>query len=198
MLGHKIYQMMSKGAICVMHSYVAVICSFLFATSVYKQDELLTSLPYCSCTNLIFYLQDLVMYKKFREKEVASAARSLITLFRDLAPGMLEKKDRGRDADLTAGPQAFGARVPMLRVQGADLLQQAELRGDVDSDEEADNMWVSLLYSNVLICETLCRRNLALEWWSDILPYTWVPHLCKRHPAVSRPLLKNKFLSEAP
>lgn len=80
------------------------------------------------------------MYKKYREKEVASAARSLITLFRELAPGMLEKKDQGRDADLTAGPKAFGAQAPMLRVQGADLLQQAELRGNADSDAEDDDL----------------------------------------------------------
>ena len=54
-------------------------------------------------------MQDLTAYKKFKEKAVASAARSLITLFREIAPYMLEKKDRGRGADLEARPMAYGA-----------------------------------------------------------------------------------------
>jgi protein SDA1 len=84
-------------------------------------------------------LQDLALYKKFREKEVASAARGLITLFREIAPGMLEKKDRGRNADLAAAPMAFGAHQPSSRVEGADLLQAAIARGDRDSSDEAED-----------------------------------------------------------
>lgn len=45
-------------------------------------------------------LQDLALYRKFRNKEVSSAARGLIGLFRELNPAMLAKKDRGRGADL--------------------------------------------------------------------------------------------------
>ena len=41
-------------------------------------------------------LQDLAQYSKFRKKAAAAAARSLVALFRELAPGMLEKKDNGR------------------------------------------------------------------------------------------------------
>ena len=67
---------------------------------------------------------------------MASAARGLISLFRELAPGMLEKRDRGRDADLQAVPLAFGARLPADRVEGADLLQAALQRGDEASDDE--------------------------------------------------------------
>lgn len=81
------------------------------------------------------HVQDLVLYKKFREKEVASAARGLITLFRELAPGMLEKRDRGRDADLAAAPSAFGARQPAFRVEGAELLQAALEKGDSENSE---------------------------------------------------------------
>lgn len=54
-------------------------------------------------------VQDLTAYKKYKEKAVASAARSLITLFREIAPYMLEKKDRGRGADLEARPMQYGA-----------------------------------------------------------------------------------------
>ena len=45
-------------------------------------------------------LQDLAMYRKFRDKDVSSAARGLIGLFREINPAMLAKKDRGRGADL--------------------------------------------------------------------------------------------------
>ena len=41
-------------------------------------------------------IQDLAQYKRARDKPVATAARALISLFRELAPGMLEKKDRGK------------------------------------------------------------------------------------------------------
>ena len=67
--------------------------------------------------------QDLVLYKKFRNKEVASAARGLIGLFRELAPGMLEKRDRGRGADVEAAPLSYGAARVSSRVEGAELLQ---------------------------------------------------------------------------
>lgn len=53
--------------------------------------------------------QDLAAYKKYREKEVSSAARGLIGLFREVAPQLLEKKDRGRGANLEAQPLQYGA-----------------------------------------------------------------------------------------
>ena len=66
-------------------------------------------------------MQDLAEYSKFREKAAASAARSLVSLFRDIAPGMLEKKDRGRGADLGAVPLAYGqaesVALTMLQMQ---------------------------------------------------------------------------------
>lgn len=54
-------------------------------------------------------LTDLTAYKKYRDKAVSSAARGLISLFRELAPSMLEKKDRGRGAELGMVPQQYGA-----------------------------------------------------------------------------------------
>jgi hypothetical protein len=63
------------------------------------------------------------MYKKFRNKEVASAARGLIGLFREVNPAMLEKRDRGRGADLQAAPLSYGAARMHSRVEGAELLQ---------------------------------------------------------------------------
>ena len=40
------------------------------------------------------------MYRKDRNKEVSTAARGLISLFREINPAMLAKRDRGRGADL--------------------------------------------------------------------------------------------------
>jgi protein SDA1 len=61
--------------------------------------------------------QDLVGYRKFKNKEVSAAARSLVGLFRELAPGMLAKKDRGRDADLAAAPAEYGAAAVSDRIE---------------------------------------------------------------------------------
>lgn len=68
-------------------------------------------------------VQDLALYKKFRNKEVAAAARGLIGIFRELNPSMLEKRDRGRGADLDAAPLLYGASRVQTRIEGAELLQ---------------------------------------------------------------------------
>lgn len=60
-------------------------------------------------TGVAVFMQDLTAYKKYREKQVSSAARALIATFRDIAPYMLNKKDRGRGADLDVKPQQYGA-----------------------------------------------------------------------------------------
>ena len=95
-------------------------------------------------------LTDLAAYKKHKDKAVASAARGLIALFRELAPGLLEKRDRGRGGamDVAAGrglaPTAYGAARVASRVLGAELLEQhgAEDEEDVgssgDDDEEEE------------------------------------------------------------
>ena len=74
-------------------------------------------------------LSDLALYRKARDKEVASAARGLVGLFREVAPGMLAKKDRGRGADMAAVPLAYGAAPIADRVPGADLLEAAVAAG---------------------------------------------------------------------
>lgn len=75
-------------------------------------------------------LQDLVLYKKSHEKAVSIAARSLITLFREICPSFLVKKDRGRPIDPTARPKAFGETTIASDVPGAELLNE-----DITDDE---------------------------------------------------------------
>eukprot|EP00897_Mesotaenium_endlicherianum_P006579 jgi/Mesen1/594/ME001074S10755 len=79
-------------------------------------------------------LRDLALYKKAREKPVASAARSIIALFREMAPSLLEKRDRGRGADLSARPKAFGETHVAEGVPGAELLQELS-----DDDEDSES-----------------------------------------------------------
>lgn len=78
-------------------------------------------------------LQDLVLYKKSHEKAVSSAARSLISLFREICPSLLIKKDRGRPTDPKAKPKAFGEVTIPADVPGAELLRDDDNTDDVSN-----------------------------------------------------------------
>ncbi|KAG9140449.1 hypothetical protein Leryth_016177, partial [Lithospermum erythrorhizon] len=78
-------------------------------------------------------LQDLVLYKKAKEKSVSSAARSLLTL--RVCPSLLIKKDRGRPIDPKAKPKAFGDVNVASNVPGIELLEQEVDDSDNDTDE---------------------------------------------------------------
>ncbi|KAG6708126.1 hypothetical protein I3842_06G064500 [Carya illinoinensis] len=79
-------------------------------------------------------LQDLVLYKKSHEKAVSVAARSLITLFREVCPSLLVKKDRGRPTDPKARPKAYGEVDVISNVPGVELLQNDENNAVSDTD----------------------------------------------------------------
>uniref|UniRef100_A0A803KUU7 Protein SDA1 n=1 Tax=Chenopodium quinoa TaxID=63459 RepID=A0A803KUU7_CHEQI len=79
-------------------------------------------------------LQDLVMYKTSKEKAISSAARSLVTLFREICPSLLIKKDRGRSNNSKAKPKEYGEVNVAMGVPGSELLQSDEEDGDEDSD----------------------------------------------------------------
>ncbi|KAJ4835957.1 hypothetical protein Tsubulata_026185 [Turnera subulata] len=84
-------------------------------------------------------LQDLVLYKKTHEKAVSAAARSLVTLFREICPSLLTKKDRGRPTDPKARPKAYGEVDVASNIPGVELLQQDDhSEGDEDSEEDVD------------------------------------------------------------
>ncbi|CCX06882.1 Similar to Protein SDA1; acc. no. P53313 [Pyronema omphalodes CBS 100304] len=102
-------------------------------------------------------LQDLTEYKGSKDKGVTMAARSLITLYREVAPEMLKRKDRGKTAsmgmkdhtELRFGQEAEG------HIEGIELLEawkeaQREMKraergegeqsdADDDEDEEEDD-----------------------------------------------------------
>jgi protein SDA1 len=57
-------------------------------------------------------LGDLIEYRKSRDKSVTAAARGLLQLYRDVHPGMLKRRERGKEAAMGMSegkqPLAFG------------------------------------------------------------------------------------------
>ncbi|KAL4917799.1 SDA1-domain-containing protein [Aspergillus aurantiobrunneus] len=106
-------------------------------------------------------LQDLVMYRKSKDKGVVMAARGLLSLYRDVNPEMLKRRDRGKDASISiqhgekkekrfAAQEAGG-------IEGLELLEQWKeeerkrkrsekgLASDEEDDEEGEdeNDWAA-------------------------------------------------------
>ncbi|KAL3321407.1 hypothetical protein AABB24_039167 [Solanum stoloniferum] len=92
-------------------------------------------------------LQDLVLYRKLNDKAVSASARSLLTLFREVCPSLLVKKDRGRPTNPKARPKAFGEVSVASSVPGIELLDQEDSDDDVeegsvglsDHDDQSDD-----------------------------------------------------------
>lgn len=108
-------------------------------------------------------LQDLVMYRKSKDKGVSMAAKGLLALFRTVGPDLLKRRDRGKEAamGLRSGEykeQRFGEEVGG-EIEGIDLLQKWKeeererkrvelglpegegLDGEVDDEEESEGGW---------------------------------------------------------
>lgn len=110
-------------------------------------------------------LQDLAQYKGYQDKGVASAARSLIGLYREANPELLHRKDRGKQAAMAmqrgtfAGPKAYGHVDVKTVPEGLELLVQGDEENEfaeaeeidldsdsdcVDSDDEDEGEWQSV------------------------------------------------------
>jgi len=78
-----------------------------------------------------FYLNYIAEYKSYKEKNVATAARSLVNYFRDVNPEMLDKKHRGRfdmlDSKDNRKTYMYGETKVHERVDGADLLKTSKI-----------------------------------------------------------------------
>lgn len=96
-------------------------------------------------------LQDLTEYKGSKAKAVMLAARSLITLYREVAPQMLLKKDRGKTASMglqsgekNKAPQ-FGVESSVVTsIPGIELLakwKKEHANGEEDDDENNLENW---------------------------------------------------------
>lgn len=73
-------------------------------------------------------LQDLVMYRKSKDKGVMMAAKGLLSLYREVGADMLKKRDRGKDAAMglrsgTHKERRFGEEA-VGEIEGLELLEQ--------------------------------------------------------------------------
>ncbi|KAH7927697.1 protein required for actin cytoskeleton organization and cell cycle progression [Leucogyrophana mollusca] len=91
-------------------------------------------------------LGDLVEYRKSRDKAVTSAARGLLQLYREINPGMLKRRERGKDASIgmTKGvqPLAFGHSADAaVDIEGLSLLEDhlRKLREETGDGAEEDS-----------------------------------------------------------
>ncbi|RMZ92551.1 hypothetical protein DV736_g232, partial [Chaetothyriales sp. CBS 134916] len=90
-------------------------------------------------------LQDLVMYKKSKDKGVMMAAKGLLGLYRQVGADMLRKRDRGKDAalGLRSGElkqQRYGEEA-VGRIEGLDLLAKWREEQGMGSGDENDKDW---------------------------------------------------------
>lgn len=99
-------------------------------------------------------LQDLIMYRKSKDKGVVMAAKGLLSLYREVAAEMLKKRDRGKEAamQVRAGhrkEQRFGEE-QVGEIEGLELLEKwkeeqkqrrredKDLQSGKEGEEESD------------------------------------------------------------
>ncbi|TFY77045.1 hypothetical protein EWM64_g6967 [Hericium alpestre] len=96
-------------------------------------------------------LNDLIEYRKSRDKAVTRGARGLLQLFRDVNPGMLKRRERGKTAsmDMAQGrqPAPFGhGEHAAVDIEGLAMLEDhlkalREEEGVVSGDENESDGW---------------------------------------------------------
>ncbi|KAL4065405.1 SDA1-domain-containing protein [Scleroderma citrinum] len=97
-------------------------------------------------------LGDLVEYRKSKDKAVTAAARGLMQLYREVNPGMLKRRERGKEASmgLSAGrqPLPYGHSISAaVDIEGLALLEdhlkklREEETGMADEDEDDEAAW---------------------------------------------------------
>lgn len=93
-------------------------------------------------------LHDLTEYKGSKSKPVMMAARSLISLYREVAPEMLQRKDRGKTASIELqhgekkGTPVFGVESSTVTsIPGLELLTKWRKEQGLQDDEEDDANW---------------------------------------------------------
>ncbi|KAJ2882313.1 Severe Depolymerization of Actin [Coemansia aciculifera] len=93
-------------------------------------------------------LNDLVLYRKHKDKGVMMAARSLLALYREVNPEMLHRRDRGREATigLISGTTdktllGFGASRAAEGVDGVELLERYEEKAQPAVVEDNEDEW---------------------------------------------------------
>lgn len=89
-------------------------------------------------------LLDLVQYKSSKDKGVVMAARSLIALYREVQPGLLHKRDRGKvgseavQKGVANTARSYGEHLYATGVDGAELLEKTLEGENVDNDNDSE------------------------------------------------------------
>lgn len=117
-------------------------------------------------------LADLVDYRKSRDKPVTAAARGLLQLYREVNPGLLKRRERGKEASMGVGsgrqPLPYGHSLDAaVDIEGLALLEdhlkklREEEAGEVDGadDEAAWDGWD---------IETDSESDSQSEGWMDV------------------------------
>lgn len=98
-------------------------------------------------------LEDLISYRRSKDKGVAAAARGLLQLYRRENPSLLPRKERGKDGAIKAGDEefitrGFGESTQVTRgIVGLDLLEKAleeeheDQEGSDDEEERDKKAW---------------------------------------------------------
>eukprot|EP00005_Dracoamoeba_jomungandri_P013236 CAMPEP_0174264928 /NCGR_PEP_ID=MMETSP0439-20130205/24555_1 /TAXON_ID=0 /ORGANISM="Stereomyxa ramosa, Strain Chinc5" /LENGTH=544 /DNA_ID=CAMNT_0015351099 /DNA_START=478 /DNA_END=2112 /DNA_ORIENTATION=- len=92
------------------------------------------------CINQV-QLHDITSYRKSRNKGIMMAARSMIGLFRTINPHALEKKDRGKFADMKMVPVEYGEQRPEQSIKDIHLLDEEEEKEENKEKEEKEEMY---------------------------------------------------------
>ncbi|GJJ07770.1 hypothetical protein Clacol_001975 [Clathrus columnatus] len=92
--------------------------------------------PWCMEEDL---LGDLIEYRKSRDKGVMTASRGLLQLYREVNPGMLKRRERGKEATMSKDLQrpAFGhTNSAAVDIEGLELLEAhfEKLRAEDDGN----------------------------------------------------------------
>lgn len=99
--------------------------------------------PWCMEQSL---LEDLVAYRRSKDKGVSAASRGLMQLYREVNPAMLHRNERGKSGSLALAQgrtmDQYGAdRSSVHGIQGIDLLEKHLEEQGSDADEEAWKDW---------------------------------------------------------
>jgi protein SDA1 len=94
-------------------------------------------------------LEDLIEYKGSKSKPVMMAARSLISLFREIDPSMLPTKERGKAAtialrsnDPTAAGPKFGVDSSSINgIEGLELLRKWKEEQGIENGQNEEDGW---------------------------------------------------------
>jgi protein SDA1 len=108
-------------------------------------------------------LHDLIQYKKSKDKSVMMAARSLLGVYRVLNPSLLPKKERGKFADITVEPLAYGQQEVTRFIPGTEYLNDESKSESSEWEEVIEGEFVDQTDSESGDDETSGQSELSIQ-----------------------------------